>query len=262
MKQINAMEILSPMLSAQWRRGVLTNAPFSPEEYRREISTGALYAQEFPGGLLLLRRRNGFYRMNFFLQPEAALPCWNADLPVVLEVPARPKDTALLGSGPLWEAQGFHLLFSRRRLVRLPGGPVRPPDSAVRAARPGDLLALQSLLEEVFDPRTGCLPTDRELEADIAAGTVLLAQREGVCAAVLHGRKDRNAVDFRHVAVRQSFRRMGLGTALLSAFDTLYGPARCRLWVRTDNFAAIHLYERLGYRPDGWTSGVWCREIY
>ena len=121
MRAVESFETLSPLLGAQLRPGVATNVAFTREEYQREIQGGALFWEEAPGSLLLLRRRAGFYLVGFFLQRGAALPPVELPLPAVLEVAFRPRDKGLRQTLPQWEAQGFSPVFSRRRLLR-PGG--------------------------------------------------------------------------------------------------------------------------------------------
>lgn len=55
------------------------------------------------------------------------------------------------------------------------------------------------------------------------------------------------------IAVDPSFRRRGIGTALLHACENQLGVPRARLTVRLSNQNAIRLYEREGYQ----TLDVW-----
>jgi ribosomal-protein-alanine N-acetyltransferase len=55
------------------------------------------------------------------------------------------------------------------------------------------------------------------------------------------------------IAVDSSFRRRGVGTALLHACEKQLGVPRSRLTVRTSNRGAISLYEREGYQ----TTDIW-----
>lgn len=55
------------------------------------------------------------------------------------------------------------------------------------------------------------------------------------------------------IAVDPSFRRRGVGTALLHACERNLGVPKSRLTVRTSNRGAITLYEREGYQ----TIDVW-----
>ena len=65
MRRVESYAALTPLLSAQLRRGVVTNCFLSPADYQREIDAGLFY-EEGDGFLLLLRQRAG--------HPVAQLP--------------------------------------------------------------------------------------------------------------------------------------------------------------------------------------------
>ena len=56
MRRVESCAALAPLLSAQLRRGVVTNCFLSPADYQREIDAGLFY-EERDGFLLLLRQR-------------------------------------------------------------------------------------------------------------------------------------------------------------------------------------------------------------
>lgn len=103
MRNITDYNELSPLLSAQLRPGVVTNAVQKKEEYLFAIAHGALYVQEFPGGLYLLWRRESHWQLYFYRQRDAVLPLLEPmDMPVVLEVASVP---GMQPSGP-WSLCG------------------------------------------------------------------------------------------------------------------------------------------------------------
>ena len=59
MRRVESCAALAPLLSAQLRRGVVTNCFLSPADYQREIDAGLFY-EEGNGFLLLLRQRAGY----------------------------------------------------------------------------------------------------------------------------------------------------------------------------------------------------------
>ena len=77
MQRAESYAALAPLLSAQLRRGVVTNCFLSTEDYQRELPRG-LYYEEREGCLLLLRQRPGHLILNFYLQPGGTffLPPW------------------------------------------------------------------------------------------------------------------------------------------------------------------------------------------
>lgn len=257
MEQIQNEEALSALLWNQLKPGVATNAPWRPDAYLHEIQAGCLYAHVWSGGLLLLQQRNGFQRLRFFLQPGGSLPDWRPELPTVLEIASRPQDAALAAAQQAWQRYGFPLLFSRLRMTRPPGGTAvsGSPAFPVRTAGPEDLPQVQALLLACFDVRTGCLPTAWELKEDLPAGRVLLG---GSGQAVLHQAPAAGGTELRHLAVSPLLRRQGAAQSLITAYLRQEGHRISRVWVRQDNEAALALYHKNGYRPDSWTSRVYC----
>lgn len=257
MRQIQSYDELSPLLSAQLRRGVITNSALTPEDWQREIEAGALWCRSWEGGLLLLRRRKGYARLNFYLR-ELSLPADLAwDGPTVMEIAARPRDEALGRAVDFWKGQGFSELFHRERMTLPKGIKIPLGDSPLtpRAAVPGDLERVWAMYREHYDPVTSCMPTKDELARDIAAGRVLCAAApDGSVAGMQRFVLGPGRVQPQHLAIDPAYRRQGGGQLLMAYCAELTGYARNVLWVRTDNPTARRLYVKLGYVPDGWGS--------
>ena len=249
MRKITDYNQLSPLLSAQLRPGVATNAVQKKEEYLFAIAHGALYVQEFPGGLYLLCRREAHWQLYVYRQRDAVRPPLEPmDMPVVLEVASRPRDAALRAMEPVWEELEFRRQFDRLRMTR-PAGPLQsaPEDGAAYLAGESDCTEIRRLLG-AFDPLFSCLPTPAELKRDAAQGRIFMT-RGGVLVTAGN--------ELRQLAVDSALRRQGIAKKLIGAFLRQQGYARVVLWVREYNEGAIRLYESLGFRPDGWTSVVW-----
>jgi len=125
------------------------------------------------------------------------------------------------------------------------------PSINVRPGRPADLAALLALEAQFPGDRLSprqlrfhLMQTDGRLQvltADgVLAGYVLILQRAGNRCARLYS-----------LVVDAKQRGLGLGSRLLEAAEhAAYAARRCclRLEVRTDNAAAISLYQARGYR--------------
>ena len=88
MQRAESYAALAPLLSAQLRRGVVTNCFLSAEDYQRELPRG-LYYEEREGCLLLLRQRPGHLILNFYLQPGGTFFLPDVKKPVVTELSCR-----------------------------------------------------------------------------------------------------------------------------------------------------------------------------
>lgn len=262
MKRIDSLSQLSPLLLSQMKGGVVSNGAFSAASFAREIERGTLFAQTVPGGLLLFRRREDFWRMSFYLQREVNLREANIPAQTVMEIAPRPKDAALKETEQLWEKQGFRLLFSRRRMTLKRRREEFSPQSrcCVRLAEPKEQALIRQMMERNYDRRTACLPTEEELAFDIASQSLWLAiDEDSKAAGFFRLLTEKRVREVRQIAVEKEYRGQGIASALLDRL-TLEEGQQGRVWVAQDNQAAIGLYESIGFEDDGRTSTVWLYE--
>ena len=99
MRRAESYAALAPLLSAQLRRGVVTNCFLSAEDYAREIENGLLFEQG-EGFLLLLRQRPGHLILNFYLHPDASLRFPALPLPAVTDARSNVSPASTLTSPP------------------------------------------------------------------------------------------------------------------------------------------------------------------
>jgi ribosomal protein S18 acetylase RimI-like enzyme len=134
-----------------------------------------------------------------------------------------------------------------------------PPNTAsvrVRRAEISDLDDLVALEGRTFDSdRMSRDQYRRHLDSDSALVLVASANhRNFLGTSVLFFRKGSGVARLYSLASQPEARGKGVGTALIEASEAAGRRRRCRalrLEVRTDNAAAISLYERLGYRRIG-----------
>ena len=267
MERVERFEALAPLLSAQLKKGVFTNNFLGRDDYAREIARG-LWAQEFPGGLLLFRTRTGYYVLNFYLQKDGVPKLPDLDGPVVTEMAWRPREAdAAAAALERLRAAGFAQQFRRLRRERPAMADAEPAvGSGAADAAPGSVIAglagtdqtaeVLKFLQANFDPFTGCLPTEEALAEDVAVGNVVCTADGSGLTGVLHFARGRTSTEIRHLAVRGDCRGQGLAGKLLGAYLQATGHAKSQVWARQGNTPAEHFYEKHQYRPDGWQSAV------
>lgn len=77
--------------------------------------------------------------------------------------------------------------------------------------------------------------------------TTLVAELDGEVGGYMCGSADSLEGEIQSIAVDKRFRRQGVGRALLEEFERIANTERIFLEVRASNFAAIALYEGLGF---------------
>lgn len=250
LEQITDCRLLEPIQNKLLKTGAVTNGLPSREALDREARAGALWAGEFPQGLLIFRRREGFWLLNFMLARGEEFPAWEPEGRTVVEMPFRPGDRALQALDESLGRRGFDLELSRVRLTRRPGAPTEHPGD-IAPAGPEALEEVQAVLEGCFSPLTGCLPRREELLAALDAGQILSCP-----SGILHYNGRGRGTEIRHLAVKEACRGKGAGKRLLAAYLSRYGGQSSRVWTGADNAAALHLYHSFDYTEDSWRSNV------
>lgn len=247
MRRVESCAALAPLLSAQLRRGVVTNCFLSPADYQREIDAGLLRGRRRL--LLLLRQRAGYRLLNFYLHPGAKLCLPEQPSPLVTELACREKDQdAMRRAQDALCALGFAECFRRLRRTR---AAVPAPNNA-EAPTEASFEAVRAFLLEQFDPLTGCIPPDEELRQAVSAGQVLcLSDADGI-SGLLHYAPGRAQCEIRHLAVRADCRGRGYARRLLRLLEAKTGGQKCAVWARVGNAPAEHFYEKISFsRTDG-----------
>ena len=245
MRRVESCAALAPLLSAQLRRGVVTNCFLSPADYQREIDAGLFY-EEGDGFLLLLRQRAGYRLLNFYLHPGAKLCLPEQPSPLITELACREKDQdAMRRAQDALCALGFTEAFFRLRRTRA----AIPVQNTAETPAEASFEAVRAFLLEQFDPLTGCIPPDE-------AGQVLcLSDADGI-SGLLHYAPGRAQCEIRHLAVRADCRGHGYAGRLLRLLEAKTGGQKCAVWARVGNAPAEHFYEKNQFQPDGWQSVV------
>lgn len=126
-----------------------------------------------------------------------------------------------------------------------------PPPLRIRRADLADLDALVALEQTVFThDRVSRAQYRRHLGSASARVIVATLNHQLLGSVLLFFRRCARVARLYSLATRAEARGLGIGTALLQAAEKAADQRRChtlRLEVRTDNRAAVALYERAGY---------------
>lgn len=230
---------------------VCTNFFLPQEEAEKSLAAGELFMHLTDSGILIYRRREDYYRTYFYLadpeHPDRGTP----DLPAVLEIPYRDRDTAAKNAVCGFAQAGFTPLFHRIRMTRK--GSETDGQGTMISAHPDQLDTLTALFRENFHPYAGCIPTEKELADEIAEGHILTDRNT---SGLLHFTESRTGSELRHLAVTESMRNRGIAGGLVQTYLSLCGNKKSTVWVREDNEPAIRTYEKFGYKADGMKSAV------
>lgn len=246
MIQIHDVALCGPLVMSHFKKGVFTNNTLTTADYQREITQGNLFLQQFEGGILFLRRRPTHYIGNFHLLPGAQIHLEEVDRPVVIEISSRSQPKI-----EPWLNVGFSPILHRKRLTATEGTPALCP---IRLAKAEEVEEVLALLNQEFDPITGCIPTLPQLREEIALGNIFVWEENGHIIALAHRSMAKNSSEIRHLAVDARHRGQGLSHQLMGGYFAHTQGERHLVW--TANPIATHLYQSHGYTADGYTSTV------
>lgn len=256
MEKINDYQVVAEYGKKAFKPGIWLIGQCDGDTLKREIQAGTLYVEKNDASLLLLRKRDGFYRVTGYLGdslPE--LPAANYVTEIACKERDREKALALVR---MFENSGFRVLMQRLRRARSGSHVEFAPE--VRCAQLEDAEAAAALLAGNFSAVTGCLPTFAELQEAIKADKVLLfAAADGSPCGVLHLERNRAYTEIRHLCVGQKYRQNGVAQALLDACLAQCDNGKCRVWTKAGNLPAENLYEKNGFQTDGFASFVLSR---
>ena len=279
----------SRLAFAHMKPGVLTNHVMTADEYRAEIANGTLFAHEWGGGVLFLRKRETYHLLSFYVNDLGALPEIKLPEDTFAEIAYKPAGAENVGRVvAFWERVGFKPVFERVRLTRTAGSSLLKSDllqaqydaiqsvgddvgiapyercehpSPLRIAIAGaqDINTCHELMRTNFDSLTGHLPEKYEIRDSVAAGCILcLKDTQGDVCGLLRWGPRAASVEIRQLALREDMRGQGLARCLLDTFIAKCGDRKNIVWVRDGYVPALKSYAAVGFAADGWRSTVLC----
>lgn len=233
-------------------KGIRTNLYVPAESFLPFVKEERLLRISFSGGSYVLAEQEAQYDCYFFLEQMAApaeLPPLKK--PVVLEQVALER-VGISPSQADWEKIGFQPYLQRKRLSRS-AKTVEAEKREPLFCREEEAELLLDWMQAVFEPYTSALPDLETLRKDLRAQRVLAARAgEQLLGFLRFGREKKVSVLWQ-IAVTETARGSGIAEGLVR--DWLFleqaQATKFQLWVRGDNPAAIRLYEKMDFLPDG-----------
>ncbi len=243
------------LIASSLAPGIFSNHTLSGDAVERAVKENNLYMIKMHPGVLFFRKYDGTWRMTGAFLPDSVVP--EMEERTVTEIAFREKDAekAEFYAQKICGA-GFHILFLRKRRTRqkletLPEG-LEPV-----LAGPGDEPAVRQIMKEAFDPDAGCVPNIRETQTIVQEGKVLCVRGDkGDILGILHFETANLSSEIRHLAVREDCRGRGIAQKLLDMYAIRTEGRKSHVWTRLGNTAAEHIYEKNGYKADGYQSMV------
>ena len=231
-------------------QGMRTNFYASAEEFVPFLEAGQLFGMSFAGGAYYLLEKEKQFDLYFFLEQDAkpvSLPPFSK--PVILEQVALEKKPP---NAEEWEAVGFSFYLQRKRLF-LSAKKAETEQREICFCEEQDADAILEAMHRAFEPYTSALPTKKELLEDLQENRVIAAGEGGELLGFLRFGREKKVSVLWQIVVNPSGRGRGIGEKLVQDWIALEKEevSKFQLWVREDNTAALRLYEKSAFLPDG-----------
>lgn len=243
-------EIWKEAIAKHISKGMRTNFYASAEDFLPMLEAGQLFSISFAGGVYYLLEREKQFDLYFFLEQDAK-PVELPPLakPVILEQVAlekKPPDAAE------WEAVGFTFYLQRKRLF-LSAKKTEAEQRKIRFCGVEDTEKVLEAMHTAFEPYTSALPMKEELLEDLRQNRVIAAEENGELLGFLRFGREKKVSVLWQIVVTPAGRGKGIGENLVRDWIALEREevSKFQLWVREDNAAALRMYEKSAFLPDG-----------
>ncbi len=252
MKKITDISQINSAVSRHFVKNVSTNNFISDESYLDEIENRSLYTIEGESYLLVLRKRENFYILNFHIHGSFELPRELESEKLVVEIPyksGRAKET-------FFETNGFSLFLERMRMT----GKKTLNEGKADFVKEEDALKAYKLLKDNFNKYSGCIPSFENFIKDVRDKNVLGYPKEDI-KAILHFSVKGKSSEIRHLAVDINERKKGMAEELIKTYHYKTDCVKYQVWLSKNNQPAENLYKKYGYEKDGFLSEVYTKGI-
>jgi ribosomal-protein-alanine N-acetyltransferase len=137
-----------------------------------------------------------------------------------------------------------------------------PPACRIRAAEPGDAVAIAAVHRRLFDPAWDVAGLRRLLELPAVRTFIADAGTRLTIAGFILGQLAADEAEILSIGIEPAWQRRGIAgllTARLAVSVARVGAKRLFLEVAADNAPALALYRRHGFRSVGRRSGYYER---
>ena len=211
------------------------------------------YTIECSNPLILFEKCTGYRRLYYFLSDNDR--SFKLDINVGEPVYG---DISVKGdfsySGSVFEQASLVPYRTYMRMRVFGGGNVyeRPYEPVLAEA--GDSEKIYAMIYSMFDPMADTLPDAKELNQLISKGNVLKIDIKDNIVGFLFFEDTGVRSYLRTLAVDRDYRGKSIGFSLMSRYFEIHSlnvAKQFTLWTDINNSAAISLYSKFGYTPDG-----------
>ena len=126
-------------------------------------------------------------------------------------------------------------------------------DKMIQSAHEDDILEIEQLLYQTFNPYVSRLPSKKDISAMINMEEILLYKKDHMIAGLsIFKRVSKNRILLDQLLTNPSFRNQGIASKLIESGIIRNGTQNSfYLWAHTIGHDVVHFYENRGFEADG-----------
>lgn len=282
-KQIENYSELSKLIFSCLKKNVLTNCFLSKEDWEFEIYQKNVYYFLIENNLFIFRKREDFWIFNYYVNGyfnsfnlevlKEKFKQENLEILVAEVVGRKINDENYQKQQDFLKQLGLKKVLTRERFENVENVKLQTEKNEdmlnisvdnktetleYEITLPDELDSdlILEFLKANFNNYYGCIPLKEKVKEDINEKLFYIAKIDEEIIGVLHFRKSQKTSEIRHLAVKNEWRGQGVGKKLINNYLNEMTSLKKLVWTGNENCSAQKLYEKNGYKKDGYVSSV------
>ncbi|EKB49125.1 GNAT family N-acetyltransferase [Cecembia lonarensis] len=254
MKPVLDIDFVDKVLADFFKKETLTNNYILREEYANLIESQALWYDQLGENIFFYVRKDGFFRLYYFINEPDIVYNLSYDEPIVLEILYRGEKYFPTIHQKYWSAASFKSHLTRDCYF-LKNTALNVEDLGLsleikKGKSLEEIRYAKELIDSNLDRFTGDHLSMEEVATFAENGFLYLAYFDGNPCGILQA-DFKNAVFWLgHVVVDMNYRGKGVANSLVNYYlkeGSALGCKQFQLWVIQDNTPAVNLYKKFGF---------------
>jgi ribosomal protein S18 acetylase RimI-like enzyme len=259
MERIDSLPRLDELFKQFFRKETLTNNYILVQDYEQYIEEERLWFASEGDNTFFFLKKDGFFRLYYFLNDEDNLYTVPISIPVVLEILFRGNKRYPEREVGFWKNTGFekHLrrdcyFLKASDAVELVEQDISVPGFTIKKATSSqECKYAKQLIDANLDVYTGDILSMKEIKDFASEGNIYIAYQNDSPCGILQSKLKNKVFWLDHIVVDESYRGLGISKVLIDYYlqeGVIKDCAKFQLWVISDNLPAVNLYKKYQFR--------------
>ena len=259
LERINALSRLDELFKQFFRKQTLTNNYLLTQDYKQYIEEQRLWFASEGDNAYFFLKKNGFFRLYYFLNEESNNFSLLIRIPVVLEILFRGDKRYPEQEVAFWQNSIFkkhlrrdcYFLKSSDAVDMVEQEMSVPGFTIKKATSVKECKYTKQLIDAHLDEYTGDILSIEEIKHFASIGNVYIAYQNDSPCGILQSSLKNKVFWLDHIVVDKSYRGMGISKVLIDYYlqqGIIKECSKFQLWVISDNLPAVNLYKKYQFQ--------------